>query len=253
MNAPLVSVVIPVYNEEQTLVANVRKVLGYLAANCRHPFELTIAENGSNDRTGSIALKLQKEYEAVNVLSLPQKGRGRAVKEAWLRTEAEFLVYMDVDLSTDLSSFPALIQAMRDGGHDLAIGNRFAPTSSRKRSLKREILSGGYNLLVKSILKAHFSDAQCGFKGITRRAPRELLPLVRDDYWFMDTELLILAEHFGYSIAEIPVYWVDDPDSRVEIWSTVWQDIKGLLRLRREIRQMTPPTRRSPGCTADPN
>jgi glycosyltransferase involved in cell wall biosynthesis len=212
-------------------------VVAFLASNCPYPFEVIIAENGSDDQTRDLALRLEEQHNALNVISLPQKGRGRAVKEAWRQSKAEILTYMDVDLSTDLSAFVPLIRALQEDGYDLAIGTRFARGASRKRGIKREILSVGYNVLVRAILGAHFSDAQCGFKAIARRTALELLPLVKDNHWFMDTELLVLAEVLGYNICEIPVSWVDDPDSRVEIWDTVLQDIKGLVRLRREIRQ----------------
>jgi hypothetical protein len=167
------------------------------------------------------------------VLHLDEKGRGRAVKTAWNESKADILSYMDCDLSTDLAAFPPLIESMISGRFDVAVGSRLLKPSLTTRGIRRETISRGYNLLIKASFHTKFSDAQCGFKAITKRAAQELLPLVEDNGWFMDTELLILAEKLGYRIFDLPVRWKDDPDTRVKIWSTAIEDIRGLLRLRR--------------------
>jgi hypothetical protein len=138
---------------------------------------------------------------------------------------------MDVDLSTDLAAFPHLIQAIAEG-NGIAIGSRLLKDSSVKRSLKRELTSRSYNFIIKSMFRTRFSDAQCGFKALSGKAAQELVPLIQDQEWFFDTELLILAGKKGYRIIEIPVAWIEDPDTRVAIASTVFEDLKGLLRLR---------------------
>jgi glycosyltransferase involved in cell wall biosynthesis len=206
----------------------------FLRQRCGFPYEIIIANNGSVDRTLEIARQLARTRPAVRVLHLEQKGRGGALKRAWQESAAEVLSYMDVDLSTDLETFPELVE-VAEGGCDLAFGSRLLPGSRTVRSRRRELLSRGYNRLVKAILHARFSDAQCGFKALNRRAAQRLLPLVQDTGWFFDTELLVLAERLGYRLCELPVRWVEHPDSRVRILSTALGDLKGLFRLRRRL------------------
>ncbi|MCH8345988.1 MAG: glycosyltransferase family 2 protein, partial [Chloroflexi bacterium] len=140
--------------------------------------------------------------------------------------------YMDVDLSTGLEAFPALIAAIAEGEYDIAIGSRLMPGARVKRSLKRRVLTTGYNLLIKAMFLTRFSDAQCGFKAVSRRAAQRVLPLIEDNNWFFDTELLILAEKLGYRVKDVPVSWEEDTDTRVHIGSTIAEDLRGLLRLR---------------------
>jgi len=228
-----VELVIPVYNEEKVLAQSVARVWAFLKGNLSYPWRIVIADNASTDGTLALARRLAQEYPEVSFTHIPQKGRGRALKTVWLSSPATIVSYMDVDLSTDLRHFPALIAAIAEEGYDLAIGSRLAPGAQVRRSLRRELLSRGYNLLIKALFFTPFTDAQCGFKALSRRACQELLPLVEDGEWFFDTELLILAAKGGYRIKEIPVRWEEDPDSRVNIPRTVMQDLKGLWRLRR--------------------
>ena len=165
-------------------------------------------------------------------MHLDQKGRGRALRRAWTEGDADIVSYMDVDLSTDLSAFPPLIDSLINSEYDVAIGSRLKKGSQVTRGLKREFISRTYNLIIKLMFWHHFSDAQCGFKAVTRRAVRDIVPLIQDQAWFFDSELLLLAERMGYKVYEVPVKWADDPDSRVKIASTAWEDIKGLFRVR---------------------
>ena len=240
MKAPLINIVVPVYNEELVLAGSIGKVTAFLAEQCSYPFEIVIADNGSTDNTLEVARRLQIQFPGVTVLRLDQKGRGGAVKRAWGQSQADVLSYMDVDLSTGLEAFPALIKALLTDGYDLAAGSRLLRPSLTRRSLKRELISRAYNCLVKSVFRTRFSDAQCGFKAITRQAAGQLLPLVQDDAWFMDTELLVLAEKLGYRIFDLPVHWVEDPDSKVRLWRTAWEDLKGLWRVRRRLSSLEP-------------
>ncbi|MBW8751675.1 MAG: bifunctional glycosyltransferase family 2/GtrA family protein [Propionibacteriales bacterium] len=227
---PVLDVVIPVHNEERQLAASVRRVL---AALDRLPwsYRVTIADNASTDGTDVVARRLSHEHPQVRVEHLAEKGRGRALKQAWGRSDSDVLVYMDVDLSTDLDALLPLVAPLISGHSDLAIGSRLAASARVDRGLKRELISRSYNLVLRRALRVAFSDAQCGFKAIRRDAARELLPLVRDHEWFFDTELLTLAERAGLRIHEVPVDWVDDPDSRVDIVQTALDDLRGVLRL----------------------
>ena len=158
-------------------------------------------------------------------------GRGRALRGIWSQSDAEVLAYMDVDLSTDLNALLPLVAPLLSGHSDLAIGTRLARGSRVIRGPKRELISRGYNMLLRTLMGARFSDARCGFKAIRRGQARALLPLTKDSGWFFDTELLVLAERAGLRIHEIPVNWVDDLDSRVDIIATALADLRGMARL----------------------
>jgi putative flippase GtrA len=227
-------VVIPVYNEEVALAASVERVVAHLAT-LPWSFRVTIADNASTDATAVVARRLAHRYDEVRVVHLAEKGRGRALKRVWSDSDGEVLVYMDVDLSTDLNALLPLVAPLISGHSDLAIGSRLRRGSRVVRGPKREVISRGYNLLVRQTLRTSFSDAQCGFKAIRRDVAREVLPLVEDDAWFFDTELLVLAERAGLRIHEVPVDWVDDPDSRVDILRTALDDVRGIARLARNL------------------
>lgn len=228
--APVLDVVIPVFNEERGLAPSVATVREHLLG-MPFSFRITIADNASTDATHLIAHQLAHTYEQVHVIRVDQKGRGRALKDAWLRSDAEVLIYMDVDLSTDLNALLPLIAPLLSGHSDLAVGTRLARNSRTLRGPKRELISRGYNHLLRAVLRARFSDAQCGFKAVRNDVAKRLLPLVKDDEWFFDTELLILAERSGLRIHEVPVDWSDDPDSRVDIVATAVADLRGMARL----------------------
>ncbi|MER7558700.1 bifunctional glycosyltransferase family 2/GtrA family protein [Nocardioides sp. NPDC126508] len=225
-----IDLVIPVYNEEKGLEASVRHLDGYLRT-LPYSTTITIADNASTDGTWSIAERLATEITRVRAIHLDEKGRGRALKAAWSTSRAEVVGYMDVDLSTDLRALPPLLAPLLSGHSDVAIGSRLAKGSWIERGPKRDFLSKGYNLLLRGVLSAEFTDAQCGFKAIRRDVAEKLLPLVEDESWFFDTELLVLASEAGLRIHEVPVDWVDDPDSRVDIAATITEDVRGIARL----------------------
>ncbi|MCP2244275.1 Glycosyl transferase family 2 [Lentzea aerocolonigenes] len=226
-------VVIPVYNEERDLPRCVDRLLTELPALFPHSFRITIADNASTDRTLTIAEELTRAHDQVRHVHFPRKGRGGALKEVWSVSDAEVLAYMDVDLSTDLRALAPLVAPLLSGHSDLAIGSRLAHGARVTRGLKREVISRCYNVLLRATLAVHFTDAQCGFKAIRTSVARRLLPLVEDTCWFFDTELLVLAERAGLRIHEVPVDWVDDPDSSVDILATALADLRGIARLRR--------------------
>ncbi|BBY31154.1 bifunctional glycosyltransferase family 2/GtrA family protein [Mycolicibacterium sediminis] len=230
---PVLDVVIPVYNEEATLAESVHRLHRHLHETFPYEVRITIADNASIDGTPRVAAELAADLDGVRVVRLEQKGRGRALHDAWLHSDAEVLAYMDVDLSTDLTGLAPLVAPLISGHSDLAIGTRLGRGSRVVRGAKREIISRCYNLILRSTLSAGFSDAQCGFKAIRADVARELVPHVSDTGWFFDTELLVLAERSGLRIHEVPVDWVDDPDSRVDIVSTAAADLRGVGRLLR--------------------
>lgn len=229
---PDVEIVIPVYNEQHSLQRCVRTLHEHLTGELEHSFRVTIADNASTDATLAVARELAGELPGVEVLHVRRKGRGRALRAAWGRSDARVLAYMDVDLSTDLSALGDLLTPLLAGRADLAIGSRLAAGARVTRGLKRELISRSYNLLLHVLLHATFSDAQCGFKAGRREAIQELLVDVEDEAWFFDTELLHLAQRRKLTIHEVPVRWIDDPDSRVDIVATALEDMRGVMRLR---------------------
>ena len=227
-----VEVVIPIYNEEKELKDSVERLYRYLAKNLKgYRWHITIADNASTDSSLAVAKDLAKKKSGIDVIHLEEKGRGRAVKKAWSQSPADIVSYMDVDLSTDLSAFKTLVTSL-ENGYDIAIGSRLLPQSKVSgRTLRREILSRVYNILIRIFFGVGFSDAQCGFKAVNKNIAKSLLPKILDNAWFFDSELLIVGEKMGYRIYEEPVLWIDNPGSTVRVLRTVTGDIKGLLRL----------------------
>ncbi|HXW59719.1 MAG TPA: dolichyl-phosphate beta-glucosyltransferase [Solirubrobacteraceae bacterium] len=246
---PALEVVIPVYNEQHVLAASVRRLHETLVEQLGLPFRITIADNASTDATLQVALALRWELSAIRVCHLERKGRGGALRRAWSASDADVVAYMDVDLSTELAALPGLISPLLEGRADLAIGSRLARGAEVTRGLRRELISRSYNLLRHTLLGVAFSDAQCGFKAARREVVGALLADVRDDAWFFDTELLYLAERRGLRIHEVPVRWIEDPDSRVRVLATAREDLRGVLRLRRA--EHAAPTRRALAVTAE--
>jgi glycosyltransferase involved in cell wall biosynthesis len=228
-----IDVVLPVYNEEHVLERSVRALHLFLTENLAHEWRILIADNGSKDRTQEVGQGLASELANVELMHIPEAGRGRALSRAWLASDADLLAYMDIDLSTDLAAFPRLVSAVAEGGYDVAAGSRLSAESETTRSFKREVLSRGFVLIINLLMGTKLRDTQCGFKAIRRECAQKLLPLIQDTGWFWDTELLLLAAKAGWRVTFLPVRWVEDPDTRVKIGSTVWRDLKGLFRMRR--------------------
>ncbi len=260
LNAPLgpmaddatcmVDVVIPVLNEARVLAQSVEEVRRFLAANATWRWRVVVVDNGSSDGTDDVARALVAKYDDVRFLQLPQRGRGRALRYAWTQSDADIMCYTDVDLSTELAALPVLVHALRFEGYDLGTGSRLLRASRTKRSVKRELISRSYNAIVKLVLGTSFSDAQCGFKVVTRAVVREIVPQIQDESWFFDTELLVLAEKQQYRLKDLAVEWIEDDDSRVKIVKTAWDDLKGIARLRVALWSGAIVPRRNPAVIA---
>ncbi len=228
----LVDVVIPVLNEARVLARSVAEVRRFLTEHATWRWRVVVVDNGSTDGTDDVARALVAQYDDVRFLQLPQRGRGRALRHAWTTSDADIMCYTDVDLSTELAALPVLVHALRFENYDLGTGSRLLPASRTKRSPKREFISRCYNVIVKLVLGTTFSDAQCGFKVVTRNVVREIVPQIKDESWFFDTELLVLAEKQQYRLKDLAVEWIEDDDSRVKIVKTAWDDLRGIARLR---------------------
>lgn len=228
-----VDIVIPVFNEEAQLALSIETLRTFLQTHCPYSWRIVVADNASTDRTPAICRELQACYEGeVDFIRLEQKGRGRALRAAWSQSTADVVCYMDVDLSTNLRALPPMLAALIHSDYDLATGSRLMHGAIVTRQWKREIISRSYNFLIRLMFWHRFRDAQCGFKGATRRVVDELVPQVKDQAWFFDTELLLKGERQDYRIFELPVEWIEDLDSRVKIVKTAWEDVKGLVRVR---------------------
>ncbi|MGY3564751.1 glycosyltransferase [Sinomonas sp. RB5] len=234
---PAIDIVIPVYNEEIALASSVRKLAGYLIKEMPATWQITIADNASTDGTQTIGESLAATLEGVTYVRLEEKGRGRALKQAWLASKAEIVAYVDVDLSTDLSALPPLVAPLLSGHSDVSIGTRLDRASRVVRGPKREFISRTYNMMLRGSLGVRFSDAQCGFKAMRAEVAQLLLPHVEDTGWFFDTELLVLAERAGLRIHEVPVDWTDDPSSTVDIAQTALDDLRGIVRVSKSLAQ----------------
>ncbi|MFD3613847.1 glycosyltransferase [Streptomyces sp. NPDC058676] len=228
-----VEIVVPVHNEAHVLADSIGRLHAHLEASFPFPFRITVADNASTDATWPVATGLTLRLPHVHAMRLDEKGRGRALKYVWSRSDADVVAYMDVDLSTGLDGFLPLVAPLLSGHSDLAIGSRLHRQADVVRGPKREFLSRSYNLLLRLGLAARFSDAQCGFKAVRTDVFRALAPHIEDTAWFFDTELLVLAQRNRLRIHEVPVDWVDDPDSRVDIVRTAVDDLRGVGRMLR--------------------
>lgn len=228
---PTVDLVLPVHNEEEILATSVERLHDYLSKGFPFDWRIVIADSASTDSTLALAKELATQFTSIDVTAVPQKGRGRALRTAWMRSDADVVAYTDVDLSTGLTGLLPLIAPLVSGHSEIAVGSRLSDGAVVARGPKREVISRLYNLLLRMVFAVRFRDAQCGFKALRADVAHRLLPAVRDEAWFFDTELLLLAEHNGLRVHEVPVDWIDDPDSRVEVRSTALEDLRGIRRV----------------------
>lgn len=230
---PALDVVVPVHNEERVLDASIRRLHGYLTESFPFSWRITIVDNASTDDTFAIATDLAARLDGVVTRRLDRKGRGHALRTAWLASDAAVVAYMDADLATDLDALLPLVAPLVSGHSDVAIGSRLTAGASVARGARRELISRGYNALLRTVFATQVRDAQCGFKALRREVAQLVVPAVADDAWFFDTELLLLAERNGLRIHQVPVDWVDDPDSRVQVVRTAVDDLRGAWRMLR--------------------
>lgn len=234
----LINLAIPIYNEELILAENTKKILDYLSDhnNLGFDWQIILADNASTDQTPIIGKKLAQQFpDKIKYLRLEQKGKGLAVKTAWQLFPANYYLFMDADLSTDLEALPRLLDELKNGV-DVAIGSRYLPGSKINRSLLRTFISKTLRLIINTWLKLPLTDLPCGFKGVSRKIVDVLLPQVKNNEWFFDTELLYLAYQQKYNIKEIPVNWQETHNqkrkSRVGIFQVSWNYLKEIYKLK---------------------
>lgn len=232
-----VDIVLPVYNEEKILKKNVLRLMSFLKNNIRQNWKIIISNNGSTDRTINIAKELAAKHTEIGYLDLSEKGKGRAIREAWLQSDANIVSFMDIDLSSDIRFFPDLISSIIKEEYDIVIGSRILKGAQVKRSIKREFASRFYNLLLKFVFRTKIYDTHCGFKAMKKNAADDILPETENQKFFFDTELLIIAEKKGYKIKEIPIKWIEDSESKVKTISLGIKYLLGIIQLRRKLKK----------------
>ena len=227
-----VDIVVPVYNEEAIL--EIEHLPTARAPDDRVPVPLAdhhrrqrIDRRHGVDRLPAARLATTASSTCT---STRRVGDGRCGRRG-RASDADVVAYTDVDLSTGLDGLLPLVAPLVSGHSDLAIGSRLSSSSVVARGPKRELISRCYNLLLRLVFAVRFRDAQCGFKAGRADVVQLLLPAVEDNAWFFDTELLLLAEHNGLRVHEVPVDWIDDPDSRVDVRSTALADLRGVRRM----------------------
>jgi len=236
------NITLPCYNEERILKSNILRVFNFLKENvASDDWQIIIANNQSTDKTGQIGEELEKKFESIKHLEIFQKGKGVAIRESWQRFPADIYIFMDTDLATDLEALPRLIRAVKEEKFNVAIGSRFHPQSKVKRKLVRKIISFSYNLLRKILIGSKITDAPCGFKAVDKKIIQNILPQVKDEQWFFDSELVILAEKGGYKIKEIPIKWEDirekEDKSKVNTISLSLDYFKKLIKLKKRLKK----------------
>ncbi len=231
MTGGSVDITVPVLNEEHSILSSLKALASYLETECPYDWGIVVVDNGSTDRTFDLASCFATKCPRVRIIRLEERGRGRALKQAWLTSTADVVAYMDVDLSTGLDALRPLIDPILERRCEVSIGSRLIPGAQISRTVKRDVISRAYNLIARSFLRYHVADAQCGFKAIRTSLARQLVPKVEDNGWFFDTELLALAHRAGMRINEVPVRWIEDHDSRVKVVKTASDDLKGIWRL----------------------
>lgn len=241
-----VSVVLPVYNAAAQLPVALEQTKQTLD---RPDMEVIIAEDGCTDATPAVAAAIAEADPQVRHLHSDERlGRGAALDRAFSHAEGQTLVYLDVDLATDMAHLPPLIAAVADGPADIAVGSRYAPGAAVDRPVRRAVPSKVYNWLVRVMTGSQLADHQCGFKAIDAAVYEQLRGDVADRHWFFDTELLVLAQQRGLRIVEQPVRWEPQAETTVELGRDVVGMGTQLLRLGATVR--TTPWLRRWGGTA---
>lgn len=230
------AITIPVLNEEETIVSKVEEVVNFFNLNNICDYIIIIGDNGSTDNTENLSKSLEQKYDFIKYLKISRKGVGLALRESWLKYEADIVGYMDLDLATDLKHIFEVLKLFENEDTKIVVGSRLLKSSKvSNRKPIREITSRGFNFLVKRILKVKFTDGMCGFKFFRREIAVSLIKKgIETDGWIFATEILAKAEWSGIKIKEVAVNWKDDPNSKVKILSLSWAYFKHLISLRKE-------------------
>ena len=229
-----VDIVIPVYNEEVNLEKNINILTEWLKNNFKYEWIVTIADNGSTDNTKKIAKDLDMKNKKIILKEITSKGRGIALRESWLSSTSDICAFMDIDLSTELEYLNEIIYPIVELECEICCGSRWMSSSNVKRGLFRGILSWSYNFILQTTLGLKIKDSQIGFKAIKTDTAKKVIPLIKDNEWFFDTELLLISQKNDLKIKQIPVIWIDHPKSTVVVLKTVKMFLRNVWRMKKD-------------------
>ncbi len=232
-----IDIIIPVLNEETTLIKQIEIILSFIKAEIseQHQLSIVISDNGSTDKTEALSLDLVNQYQPdVRYVKVGKRGVGLALKTAWSESQADIVGYMDLDLATDIKHLHQVIGKFEDEACDIVYGSRLSRDSKVVgRTLKREVVSRLFNFIIKTYLHTSFSDGMCGFKFLRRSLLQDLLNNgAISDGWFFCTELLVVAEWHDKNLVELPVHWTDDPESKVNIRNLTFEYLSAMRQLK---------------------
>jgi glycosyltransferase involved in cell wall biosynthesis len=235
-----IDICLPVYNEELILKKNINKIINYLdSLENNFDWHIYIVVNGSNDDSVNISKDLSKKDKRVSSYELNQAGKGRAIKDCWQKSNADFFIYMDIDLAVSLNFLPFLIDKLNEG-YDLVWGSRRLPSSKVNRGILRSFSSVIYNIFSKVMLNHNYSDLQCGFKGVNNKIKNNVLDKIEDNNWFFDTELIIWSKRMDYNLKEIPINWQEDRyqerKSKIKVFKDAKFFIYKTIKLRKKLK-----------------
>ncbi|MCK4744947.1 glycosyltransferase [Candidatus Parcubacteria bacterium] len=238
-----INITTPCLNEGKILNNNIIALFNFLNKNvAEDEWQIIIADNNSTDNTAEIAKELEDRFKQIKYFFISQKGKGVAIRHGWKNFDADIYVFMDADLSVDLEALPKLISAVKEEHYDIAVGSRFHKQSIIKRSIARKMISKLYRVAKKIITNSYISDLPCGFKAANKEIIKKILPLIKNNEWFFDSELIILSEKCGYKIKEIPVKWEEVRESgdksRVKTIALGFNYIKNLIELRKRLKKL---------------
>ncbi len=230
-----VLIVIPTYNEERIIKQNIDQLFDFCENNLqKYKWRIIVADNGSTDRTIKIVKEQKQKYSNLEYFHLSQLGKGLAIKKAWQDYIADVNIFMDADLATELKFTPTLIKGIAEEKYDLIIGSRYHKQSKCKRPLMRSVCSKSYNFILKMLFNIKLTDTHCGFKALSKPAVQKIIPKIKNNGLFFDTELLILARHYNLNIKEIPVNWTEEKGrkTKVKILRTALDYLKEIVKLK---------------------
>ncbi len=236
---PWLSLIIPAYNEARRLGPSLSRIVAYLQQQS-YPAEVIVVDDGSSDETGEVARGALEGQVAFEVLrNEPNRGKALSVKRGLLAGAGEVLLFSDADLSTPIEEAEKLLAELSRGAA-VAIASRQLPGShlALHQPWYREAAGRVFGLLGQALLLPGIPDSQCGFKAFTRSAAHEILAHQQLTGWAFDAELLYIARRLGLPIAQCPVTWINDPNSKVNMLRDGLRMVADLWRIRRLHRQL---------------
>jgi len=228
-------ITIPTYNEEKIIDQKIDQLFNFCKNNLKqYKWKIIVADNGSKDKTIKIVKDKKQKYSNLEYFHLSQPGKGLAIKKAWQDYLSDINIFMDADLATELKFTLPLIEGIIKEKYDLVIGSRYNKQSQCKRSLMRSICSKFYNLILKIFFNIKLTDTHCGFKALSMSAVQKIIPKIKNNGLFFDTELLVLARHYNLRIKEIPVNWKEEKGrkTKIKIIRTALKYLKEIIKLK---------------------